>query len=523
MGKETGRVWLVGAGPSAAGLMTLRGSEVLRAADTVVYDHLLGCGILAMIPENAEKIYVGKTPGRHTVPQEEINEILIRRASDGRRVVRLKGGDPFLFGRGGEELAALREHGIPCEVVPGVPSAVAVPECAGIPVTHRGSSSSLHIFTGHPSSAGSGFPDFSVLARLGGTLVFLMGVSAAEQICAGLRKAGMPGDTPAAAVENGASARQRTVSATLATLAAEMRAMKIHPPAVLVIGRTASSAERLDWVSALPLAGKRVVVTRPRAACEEFCRNIASLGGEAVAFPCLEVVPGEEEALRDAAGKLESFTWIAFSSTACADAFRAALFRAGKDARALAGRKIAAVGPATGAWLQAHGILPDLIPETFDGRHLGREIAAQAGPRDAVLVLRARNGSRGMEEELDRAGIRAETVPACETRPAARTEAPELRRIVERGEFDFLTFASASAVRGFAEAFPDRNFSGHTAVCIGPETAGEARKYGMEAVAARSASVESMLETLTELSRRPEPVSGCGQKIENRRNESWNW
>lgn len=519
MGDTTGKVWLVGAGSSAAGLLTLRGEEVLRAAETVVYDHLLGCGILSRIPERAEKIYVGKTPGQHMALQEEINEILIGKALEGRRVVRLKGGDPFLFGRGGEELAALRARGIPCEVVPGVSSAFAVPEYAGIPVTHRGIGSSLHIFTGHPSSAGKRLPDFSILAGLKGTLVFLMGVAAAESICSGLQNAGMPGDTPAAAVENGTSARQRVVSATLGTLAAEMGKRGICPPAVLVIGQTAAFAGKLDWASDLPLAGRRVVVTRPRAACAEFCRKIEALGGEAVAFPCLEAVPGDEDLLREAVGRLASFTWAAFSSTACAEAFLRALFRAGKDMRALAGLRIAAVGPATGAWLKAHGIVPDRIPAVFDGRHLGRELAAQAGPGDAVLVLRARKGSRGLEEELRRAGIPTEAVPACETRPAARTEAPELQRIVARGEFDFLTFASASAVRGFAEAVPDLELSGRTAVCIGPETAGEARRYGMKAIAARAASVESMLETLMKLSGASGSVRGC-RRQDGQREES---
>lgn len=499
MVEKAGKVWLVGAGPSDAGLMTLRGYDALQKAETVVYDHLLGSGILAMIPPSADKIYVGKDPGHHTMPQEQINEILIREASAGRRVVRLKGGDPFLFGRGGEELEALREQDIPCEVVPGVTSAVAVPAYAGIPVTHREYSSSLHIFTGHPSAGGSGLPDFSVLAKLDGTLVFLMGVSSAGAICKGLVRAGMPTDTPAAAIENGTAARQKAVRATLATLAEKMEEAAVRPPAVLVVGRTVSLADRLDWTSAMPLHGKRIVVTRPFDSCGKFCRQIGSLGGEVIAFPCLETVPDEEGGLQKAVQRMHRFTWIAFSSSTGVKAFFNALLRAGADARALAGAKVAAVGAVTAKCLRSYGIVPELVPEQFDSRHLGQELAKRVGPKDAVLVVRAKEGSRALEDELCRTGIPVETAVAYETVPAVRQEAPEVRNLIENEEFDQLTFASASAVRAFAGAFPGLNVSRCTAVCIGAETAAEAEKYGMHTVVSRIATMDGMLETLTGL------------------------
>lgn len=498
MAEPCGSVCLVGAGPSDAGLMTLRGYAALRRADTVVYDHLLGCGVLAMIPPSSEKIYVGKVAGHHAVPQEEINRILIREAKKGRRVVRLKGGDPFLFGRGGEELEALRGEGIPCAVVPGVTSAIAAPAYAGIPVTHREHGSSLHIFTGHPSAHGSGLPEFSVLARLGGTLVFLMGVSAAGRICEGLVSAGMPAETPAAAVENGTTARQRTVCATLATLAAEMKAAGVRPPAVLVVGETAALAGRLDWAASLPLHGRRIVVTRPAGSCESFCRRIEALGGEAVAFPCLETVSAAGDSLARAVTCLSEFTWLTFSSRTGVDAFFDALFRAGKDARALAGRKIAAVGPSTARQLRQHGVSADLVPRTFSSRSLGEALACRAGGHDRVLVVRAEDGSPDLEKALAASGIPAEAAAAYETRPAERHEAPELLRLVETGDFDCAAFFSASAVRGFAAAVPEAVLAGGTAVCIGEPTAAEAEKHGMRTVMPRAATADGMLEALAE-------------------------
>ncbi len=501
MNEKTGKVWLVGAGPSDAGLMTLRGREVLGRAGVVVYDRLLGAGVLAMIPPGAQKIDVGKSPDRHPVPQEEINRILVREALAGNRVVRLKGGDPFLFGRGGEELEALRENGIPYEVVPGVTSAIAAPAYAGIPVTHREYSSSLHVFTGHSSEGKEASLDYAVLAKLRGTLVFLMGVASAGRICDGLLRAGMPGDTPAAVIENGTAARQRTVCATLDSLAGKIAEQEVRSPAVIVIGQVASLADRLSWVSNRPLHGKRVVVTRPLGQSEEFCEKIRSLGGEAVAFPCIETVPFEEDKMAETIRRLNGFTWITFSSASGVDVFFEALRRAGRDTRALGPFKLAAVGAATAKRLGMHGILPDLVPPKFDGLHLGKALARGAGPGDNVLIIRARDGSRALEEQMERTGIPFEAIPAYETHSAALEETgfPEIRKSIGDGAFDLVAFTSASTVRGFAQAFPHLDFSHCTAVCIGRETAAEAEKLGMRAITAEVSTVDGMLETMINL------------------------
>jgi uroporphyrinogen III methyltransferase/synthase len=488
--------------------MTLRGYEALKKADVVIYDRLLGSGILALLPAGAEKICVGKSPDRHPVPQEEINRILVRKALEGSRVVRLKGGDPFLFGRGGEELEELRKYKIPYEVIPGVSSAIAVPAYAGIPVTHRDYSSSLHIFTGHFSGERATGLDYPVLARLQGTLVFLMGVSSAGDICEGLLQAGMPGATPAAVIENGTGAYQRSIIATLETIAGEITDQGIHSPAVIVVGKTAALADRLAWINDRPLHGKRIIVTRPRAQGKSFCEKIESLGGEAIAFPCIETVPVPAEHLSKALKRLGSFTWISFSSAAGVECFFDALHRTGRDTRALYGVRIAAVGAATAKRLEEHGILPDLIPQSFDSRHLGELLVKKAGPEDNVLIIRARDGSRILEEQFGKAGIRFESVPVYKTRFTGQNEdVPEIRKIIESHEFDLVTFTSASTVRGFVRAFPLLDLTLCAAVCIGRETADAAEKCGMHTVVAQISTMDGMLDAITHLE------EGCGDCI----------
>ena len=259
-----GKVWLVGAGPGDAGLLTLRGREVMERADAIVFDRLVGDGVLAMMPERAEKINVGKEGGRHPVPQREIEKILVEKALEGKNVVRLKGGDPFVFGRGGEEIEALKKENIEFEVVPGVTSAIAAPSAAGIPVTHRGLAASLHIITAHTKDGGIADTDYAALARLGGTLLFLMGASALPDICAALTKAGMSPDTPAAAVERGTTARQRRIEGTLGTLTEIAQRAELRSPAIIIVGAVAALGKEFEWKKFLPLSGRKVVVTRPR-------------------------------------------------------------------------------------------------------------------------------------------------------------------------------------------------------------------------------------------------------------------
>ena len=286
-----GKVILVGAGPGDPGLLTRKGLEALRSADVVVYDRLVGPGILALMPEGAEQINVGKQAAHHPVPQEQINRILLDKALEGKTVVRLKGGDPFLFGRGGEELELLARHRIPFEEVPGITSAIAAPAYGGIPVTHRDCCSSLHIVTGHQRSGKELDIDFEALVRTGGTLVFLMGVSALPAICRGLLDAGMAPDTPAATVERGTTPSQRRTSATLADLPRRAEEVGVKSPAVIVVGQVCALAEQFDWFDRLPLKGKTVVVTRPKERAGTLSGRLRSLGADVWEYPCISTVP----------------------------------------------------------------------------------------------------------------------------------------------------------------------------------------------------------------------------------------
>lgn len=479
---RTGKVWLVGAGPGDAGLLTLRGREVLERAEVVVFDRLVGSGLFSLFPDGAERVDVGKRGGCHPVPQEEIEAILVDRALAGRRVVRLKGGDSFLFGRGGEEIEALLEHDIPFEVVPGVTSALAVPACAGIPVTHRGLSSSVHVITAHTRAGELPPLDFEAMARLKGTLVFLMGVGAAGEICSRLVKAGMPGATPAAAVERGTTARQRLLAGTLESLPERIRASGIRPPAVLVVGETVTLADRLGWRDRLPLSGVRVLVTRPRERSGRLARMLRDAGAEVLEFPCIctEPLPGPLPRIGGAG-------WIVFTSAAGVESFFALLAEEGRDVREIGDARVAAVGPATRDALRARGLRVDYVPKVCDGAHLADGLVDRARGGD-VLLLRAETGAPGLSEGLKARGVPFREHSVYRTRCAA-AGLPSL-------DFDAAVFTSASTVRGLADCLPDGwDRGGFRAVCIGEMTARAAAEAGFSNVTtAAAATLEALIE-----------------------------
>jgi len=312
---KMGKVWLVGAGPGDIGLFTLKGREVLKKAEVVVYDSLVGQGVLSQIPEEARLIYVGKRANHHTMAQEEINQVLLKEAKKGFRVVRLKGGDPFLFGRGGEELELLVENGIPYEVVPGVTSSLAVPAYNGIPVTHRDFCSSLHIITGHKRAGKEYDIDFKALVNTKGTLVFLMGVSALSDICKGLLQGGMDPDMPAAILQKGTTAGQKRIVATVSTLKEEVDKQGIETPAIIVVGKVCTLAEKFAWYEALPLAGWKVLVTRPKNLISRTADSLRSLGAEVLELPAIRTVPLENNSrLLEAFSRLNTYQWLVFTS-----------------------------------------------------------------------------------------------------------------------------------------------------------------------------------------------------------------
>ncbi|NLI92670.1 MAG: uroporphyrinogen-III C-methyltransferase [Peptococcaceae bacterium] len=496
---KTGKVWLVGAGPSDAGLITVKGLNVLKNADVVVYDKLVGVEILNLIPETSKKIDVGKSSNNHLVPQEQINQILLNEALSGNRVVRLKGGDPFLFGRGGEELELIVRHQIPFEIVPGITSAISVPAYAGIPVTHRDYCSSLHIITGHTKSGEEPDINFDALVKLNGTMVFLMGVAALDTICRGLLHAGMSPDQPAAIIERGTTARQRKVISTLKNLVEDAARNEIKAPSVIVVGEVCTLAEDFSWAERRPLHGIRVVVTRPEKLGSILSEKIRNLGGESIEFPCIKTVPDFEGTLLSKAVKnIRQYNWVVFTSAAGVEAVFEKLYRVGKDIRELFGLKIAVIGSGTEELLKKRGIQVDYIPDTYNAQSLGAGLAALVKEDEKVLILRAKEGSQDLNHALEQAGVKYLDVPVYET--IYNTEGCEFSgAVITGGQFDFALFTSASTVKGFINAMPHLDYTQINALCIGEQTAKEARGCGMQVTISPQATIDSMVETLIKL------------------------
>jgi len=480
---STGRVYLVGGGPGDPGLLTLRGRDVLAQADVVVYDHLVSPRLLDHVPAAAERIYVGKEAAAHTLGQEDIQRLLVDRACAGRTVVRLKGGDPYVFGRGGEEALALTEAGVPFEAVPGVTAGIACAAYAGIPVTHRDASSAVAFVTGHEADdkAGSAL-DWDALARWRGTLVFYMGLGHVEPICDNLVAHGLALDTPAAVIRWGTTARQQVVTATVATLAAAVRAADLRPPAVIVVGEVVRLRDRLAWFEQRPLFGRRIVVTRSRAQASELTSHLEALGAEVIETPTIRIEPPEDPApLRQAARDRAAFAWILFTSVHGVDAFFRALADESLDARALAGVRLGAIGPATAARLSACGIRADFLPSRFTGAQVVEDLAAQTDLRGAAVLLpRADIAPADLAVGLEARGARVRSVVAYRTVPeTARSE--EVASRLAAGTLDWLTFTSSSTVRNFLSTVPAEavRAAGVQIAAIGPTTAATIREAGL--------------------------------------------
>ncbi|MCD8211928.1 MAG: uroporphyrinogen-III C-methyltransferase [Oscillospiraceae bacterium] len=496
----TGTVTLVGAGPGDPGLLTLSALEAITAARAVVYDRLVDPAVLALIPPEAEKVDAGKEASHHLKSQDEINEILLKFALEGKDTVRLKGGDPFLFGRGGEEMEFLTARGVPCREIPGITSAVAVPAYAGIPVTHRDFASSLHVITGHARKGQVPDIDFSALVRCGGTIVFLMTVTSLDMICRGLLDAGLAPDTPAAVIQSGTTPGQRKIVATAGTLAEAAREAGIQSPAVSVFGGVCSLSDRLDWYDDLPLRGISVAVTRPADRARALSEPLLKLGADVLEVPCIRTEPilPCPEAER-AVLNIKEYEWLVFTSAAGAGALKDCLERMKLDARALGGVKLAAVGPGTAAALGVLGLRPDLVPETYDTAGLGVKLAAAAEGK--VLLLRAENGSPDLTAALADAGVPFDDVPVYRTIVRAE-ECPELIKRLEAGKLTLASFASASAVRGFlAAAGGAERVAGLKAACIGEKTAAEAGKVGMDVFTAEEATLDGLISAVLEICR----------------------
>ncbi len=474
-----GKVYLVGAGPGDPGLITLNGIKALKKAEVVVYDYLANPKLLSYAPENAERIYVGKKGGHHTLSQEGINRLLVEKALEGHTVVRLKGGDPFIFGRGGEEIEALLEHDIPFEVVPGVTSAFAVPAYAGIPVTHREYTSTLALITGHEAEGKEDSAiDWEALARIG-TLIFLMGMKNLPRICKNLLRNGRSPETPVAVIQWGTTPRQRVAEGALSNIVERVKAAGLSAPAIILVGEVAQLRKRFRWFENRPLFGKRVIVTRTREQASRLVELLEEAGAECLEIPTIKIVPPESfEALDEALREVEAFDWVIFTSQNAVRYFRERLYALGKDARSLSRSRLAVIGTATAEALAGMGLKADLVPEEFRAEGL---IAAFAGLEirgQKILLPRAEEAREILPEKLREMGAEVRVVPAY------RTVLPEESRrallsALEEG-VDLVTFTSSSTARNFFKLLEGREdlLKNVVLASIGPITSETLRKLG---------------------------------------------
>jgi len=502
--KEPGKVWLVGAGPGDVGLFTMKGAQVLEQADVVVYDSLVGQGILTRIPASAKLINVGKRAGHHTMPQEKINQVLADEAKKGNRVVRLKGGDPFLFGRGGEELELLTKEGIPYEVVPGVTSPISVPAYNGIPVTHRDFCSSVHVITGHKRKGMEYDIDFEALVHTKGTLVFLMGITAMEDICSGLMKAGMDPDMPAAVLSKGTTAGQQRVVATVATLKTASDQAKIQTPAIIVVGKVCTLADDFAWYEKLPLAGWKILVTRPKENISRTAALLREKGAEVLELPSISIIPLEDQSrLYQAFSHIRSYDWLVFTSPAGVEVFFRQMEKKKIDLRSLGNAKIAVIGEGTKKKFLERGIYPDFMPSVYDGNTLGKELGALLNGTEKILIPRASLGNKELAEELKKTGAQVDDVPTYETGYVSSPLINEKKEF-EEGTIDLAVFTSASTVKGFVESTKGLDYSRVRAACIGKQTRAAADSYGMQTYMSEKATIDSLIELVETLKRSEE-------------------
>ena len=501
---KKGMVYLVGAGPGDPGLFTIKGKQVLEKAQVVVYDRLVNDRILSFAPEDAKMVYVGKISGGHAIKQEEINKTLVEHALAGYTVVRLKGGDPFLFGRGGEEALYIKEHGIDFEIVPGVTSAVAVPAYAGIPVTHRDNNSSLSIITGHekPEKLESSI-DWSGLAQGGSTLVFLMGVENLNFICTQLMAKGKAKDTPVALIRWGTWPEQTVIAGRLDNIVQLTEESNFQPPAVIVIGEVVKWRDKLAWLEHKPLWGLKIVVTRARAQASQLTEIIYALGGASIEFPTIEITRDPDLShLHKTFREIEKFHWIIFTSVNGVEIFFDELKKCGLDIRCLNGIKLAAIGPATKAKLESMGLLVHLMPGEYKAEGMLAELSQRIASGEQVLLPRARGARALLPDSLRDQGVTVTEIPLYQATPTGKLNQKALPDI-KAGEFDYLTFTSSSTVDNFVamaghEVIPLLNRRVRIA-CIGPITADTAGKYGFDVhICAARYTIEGLVEAIIE-------------------------
>jgi uroporphyrinogen III methyltransferase/synthase len=480
-----GKVYLVGAGPGDPGLITVKGLECIKKADVLIYDYLASPILLKHAQKHTEILYVGKKGGDHTLSQDEINSLIAKKAQKGSTVTRLKGGDPFIFGRGGEEAEILARNKIPFEIVPGVTSAIAAPAYAGIPLTHRKFTSTLAFVTGHedPLKEESSI-DWTALAKGIGTIVFLMGVKNLPYITNRLVSHGMDHDTPVALIRWGTTPRQTTVTGTLDTISERAKNAGFKPPAIIVVGHVVKLRERMKWFENRPLMGRSIVVTRAREQASELVQHLSDLGAECLECPTIKVAPPDDfKPLDTAIENLSTYDWLVFTSVNGVSFFFNRLYAKNKDVRALCKMFTAVIGPATAKRLLDFGLQSDIVPETYRAESIIKAFTGKDLNGKKILLPRAKEARPILPLELTRMGAVVDEVTAYCTRAVQDNADLVLTRLREK-TIDLITFTSSSTVKNFHTLLPSRDLKSLmqdvTVACIGPITADTARNSGFD-------------------------------------------
>lgn len=502
--KKSGVVYLIGAGPGDPDLITVKGRRYLRAADVVVYDYLANESLLSLAGRDAEIIYVGKKSGRHTMHQGDINKLLVKKAQEGLTVVRLKGGDPFIFGRGGEEAMELSKEGVKFEIISGVTSAIAVPAYAGIPLTHREHSSAVCFITGHedPGKEESDI-NWDSLAKFSGTLIFLMGIANLDKIAKKLINNGRSEKTPVAIVANGTTPNQKTIIGTLGNICERATEENLKPPGIIVVGDVVNLRDSIDWFESRPLFGKVVLVTRPEEQAADFVKRLSDLGARCILLPAIKILPPPSwKDLDKAIKNISGYDWILFTSVNGAKYFFERLYFAGKDVRTLGSVKIGAIGPKTKEALIERGISPDLIPDDYLSEGIVESLKGHHIDGKKVLLPRPAIAGKYLPAKLKEMGAIVDEVEAYRTvKPDDNQK--KLDILLEGEKIDVITFTSPSTVKNFMAMFRDRPVFGKISksiiACIGPVTEQEAVKEGLKvSIVPDEYTVEGLSEAIAE-------------------------
>ena len=502
MTDKTGKVYLIGAGPGDPGLLTIKAKECIENADVVVYDYLASPFLLEYARIDAQVIYVGKKGGDHTLSQDKINLLLVDKARQGLDVARLKGGDPFVFGRGGEEAQMLLNHGVPYEVIPGVTSAIAAPAYAGIPITHRDHTSFVSFITGHedPSKKDTSM-QWDVYAKSNATLVFLMGVKNLENIVKNLVDHGKPLDTPIALIRWGTTPRQQTVTGTLDTIVEKVKAADLKSPAIIIIGHVVSLRNELSWFDKRPLFGKRIVITRARAQASDLVSKLSKLGAHCIEIPTIQIVPPHDiSPLKESIDNINHYDWLVFTSVNGVNFFFDTLFDRGKDVRALGHLKFACIGPVTKKRLKDFGIVSDILPETYRAESVINAFSGLEIKGKKILLPRAKKARTILPEELTKMGAQVNEVIAYETLLNAEGK-KELVSLLENNEIDAVTFTSSSTVSNFMAQLESKNLKkllkNVVTASIGPITSDTARSLDIEPdIEAKDYTIQGLVDSL---------------------------